>query len=150
MRKYKMETGVGVFMLIGILCVGYLTVRLGEFDLLGSGTYPLNARFTSAAGLNRGSDVEMSGVRIGKVESISLHPTDLVAIVTLRIDNGVPIFDDSVASIKTRGLIGEKFVEIAPGSSDFELGPGGTIVDTIPPLDIETLIGRFAFGNVEN
>ncbi|SMP72921.1 phospholipid/cholesterol/gamma-HCH transport system substrate-binding protein [Desulfonatronum zhilinae] len=149
MKKYAMETGVGVFMLIGLLCVGYLTIRLGDLELLRGNTYLLNARFTSAAGLNRGSVVEMAGVGIGKVESIRLHPTDLVAIVTVRIDKGVPIFDDSVASIKTRGLIGDKFIDIAPGGSDFELGPGETIVDTVPALDIENLIGRFAFGDVK-
>lgn len=149
MKKYAMETGVGVFMLIGLLCVGYLTIRLGDLELLRGNTYLLNARFTSAAGLNRGSVVEMAGVGIGKVESIRLHPTDLVAIVSLRIDKGVPIFDDSVASIKTRGLIGDKFIDIAPGGSDFELGPGETIVDTVPALDIENLIGRFAFGDVK-
>lgn len=136
-------------MLIGLLCLGYLTINLGEFELLGTGTYELNARFTSVAGLNQGSAVEMAGVKIGKVEGIRLHPEDLVAIVTLRIDKNVPIFDDSVASIKTRGLIGEKYIDIAPGGSDFVLGPGETIVDTIPPLDIERLIGRFAFGEVE-
>lgn len=149
MKKYTMETGVGVFMLIGLLCVGYLTIRLGDLELLRGNTYVLNARFTSAAGLNRGSVVEMAGVKIGKVEGISLHPTDLVAIVTMQIDKGVPIFDDSVASIKTRGLIGDKYIEIAPGGSDFELGPGETIVDTVPALDIENLIGRFAFGDVK-
>ena len=149
MKKYTMETSVGVFMLLGLLCVGYLTIRLGDLELLRGGTYLLNARFTSAAGLNRGSVVEMAGVKIGKVEGISLHSTDLVAIVTMQIDKGVPIFDDSVASIKTRGLIGDKYIEIAPGGSDFELGPGETIVDTVPALDIERLIGRFAFGDVE-
>ncbi len=149
MKKFGMETGVGVFMLIGLLCLGYLTVKLGEFELLGTGTYELNARFTSAAGLNQGSVVEMAGVKIGKVEGINLHPQDLVAIVTLRIDKAVPVFDDSVASIKTRGLIGDKYIEIAPGGSDFVLGPGETIVDTVPALDIEKLIGRFAFGEVE-
>jgi len=149
MKKFGMETGVGVFMLIGLLCIGYLTIKLGEFELFGAGTYELHARFTSAAGLNRGSVVEMAGVQIGKVEGINLHPQDLVAIVTLRIDSAVPIFDDSVASIKTRGLIGDKYIDIAPGGSDFELGPGETIVDTIPALDIEKLIGRFAFGEVE-
>ena len=149
MKKYAMETGVGVFMLIGLLCVGYLTIRLGDLELLRGNTYLLNARFTSAAGLNRGSVVEMAGVGIGKVESIRLHPTDLVAIVTLRIEKEVPVSDDAVAAIKTRGLIGDKFIDIAPGGSDFELGPGETIVDTVPALDIENLIGRFAFGDVK-
>jgi phospholipid/cholesterol/gamma-HCH transport system substrate-binding protein len=118
-------------------------------ELLRGNTYVLNARFTSAAGLNQGSIVEMAGVKIGKVESIRLHPTDLVAIVTVRIDKGIPVSDDAVAAIKTRGLIGDKYIEIAPGGSDFELGPGETIVDTVPALDIEKLIGRFAFGDVE-
>jgi phospholipid/cholesterol/gamma-HCH transport system substrate-binding protein len=149
MKKYAMETSVGVFMLIGLLCVGYLTIRLGDLELLRGNTYVLNARFTSAAGLNQGSIVEMAGVKIGKVESIRLHPTDLVAIVTVRIDKGIPVSDDAVAAIKTRGLIGDKYIEIAPGGSDFELGPGETIVDTVPALDIEKLIGRFAFGDVE-
>ncbi|MFW5722669.1 MAG: outer membrane lipid asymmetry maintenance protein MlaD [Desulfohalobiaceae bacterium] len=149
MKKYTLETSVGVFVLIGLLCVGYLTIQLGRMELLGGNYYPLKARFTSVAGLTRGSAVEMAGVKVGKVESINLDREDFVAIVTLQIENGIPVTDDAMASVKTRGLIGDKFIEISPGASDFELGPGEMIVDTVPALDIEGLVSRYAFGDVE-
>lgn len=149
MKKYAMETTVGIFMVIGLLCVGYMTVKLGNFSFLGDGTYPLFAKFTTVSGLRVGSPVEMLGIEIGRVESLTMDQEDQMAVVEMRIEPGFKVFGDAIASIKTAGLIGDKFIQIDPGGSYDILEPRGTITDTQTALDIEELIGKYAFGEVE-
>jgi phospholipid/cholesterol/gamma-HCH transport system substrate-binding protein len=148
MQKKRIETAVGVFVLIGILCVSYLAVRLGRMELFGSGYYTLNAYFNSATGLKPGASVEIAGVEIGRVEGIRLDEASQMAVVSLAIRDGLAIKDDVIASIKTSGLIGDKFVKLSPGGSPQVLKPGGIIMDTESPLDIEEIIGKFVFGKV--
>uniref|UniRef100_I2Q0D5 ABC-type transport system involved in resistance to organic solvents, periplasmic component n=1 Tax=Desulfovibrio sp. U5L TaxID=596152 RepID=I2Q0D5_9BACT len=149
MKKYAMETTVGVFVLAGLLCVAYLTVKLGKLDVFGGDRYPLVARFKDVTGLKSGAYVEMAGVRIGQVSAVALDPKDNMALVTLEIQNGVRLTDDAIASIKTSGLIGDKFVKISPGGSDDVLKPGGTIVETEASVDLGDLIGKYVFGGVK-
>ncbi len=149
MKKYSMETTVGVFVLAGLLCVAYLTVRLGKLEILGGNNYSVTARFKDVTGLKNGAAVEMAGVRIGRVGGVSLDTKDNMALVRLDIDKGVRLTDDSIASIKTSGLIGDKFVKISPGGSDDVLGPGGLIVDTESSVDLGDLIGKYVFGGVK-
>ncbi len=148
MKRTSVETAVGVFVLIGILCIGYLTIKLGKMELFGGDYYQLTARFDSVSGLKAGADVEVAGVQVGKVGSIALDQEEYVAVVTLKIRKGVRISDDAIASIKTAGLIGDKFVKITPGGSEDYLGPGDTITDTESALDIEELISKYVFGKV--
>jgi len=149
MKKYAMETTVGIFVLAGLLCVAYLTVKLGKLDIGGGDSYPLVARFKDVTGLKNGAYVEMAGVRVGRVSAITLDPKDHMALVTLDIQNGVRLTDDSIASIKTSGLIGDKFVKVSPGGSDDVLKPGGTIVETEASVDLGDLIGKYVFGGVK-
>jgi len=149
MERYGIETAVGVFIFIGILCIGYLTVKLGKMELIGSNYYIVYAQFDSVSGLKKDSNVEIAGVPIGRVASITLKRDDMTALVGLKISKDIKLEDDSIASIKTRGLIGDKFVKITPGGSDTYLKPGDVIVDTESAVDIEDLISRFAFGNVK-
>ena len=149
MKKYSMETTVGIFVLAGLMCVAYLTVKLGKLDVLGGDRYPVTARFKDVTGLKNGAYVEMAGVRIGRVAGINLDTKDNMALVTLDIDKGVRLTDDAIASIKTSGLIGDKFVKISPGGSDDVLGPGGLIVETEPSVDLGDLIGKYVFGGVK-
>lgn len=150
MKKFTHETLVGVFVLSGILCLVYLSVNLGNMRFLGvSDDYELKARFSSVQGLNPGSRVSLAGVKVGEVESIELDPQNYVAIVNLRINKGVVLFDDTIASIRTNGLIGDRYVLMSPGGSGIELEPGEMIVDTESAIDLESLISRFAFGEVE-
>ena len=148
--KYAIETSVGIFVLIGILCTGYLTIKLGKMELVGSDNYVVYARFDSVSGLKPDSNVEIAGVSIGRVKSIELDPKEKVAIVALKISNKIKLEEDCIASIKTRGLIGDKFVKIIPGGSDNYLKPGDIIVDTESAVDIEDLIGKYVFGGVGN
>jgi phospholipid/cholesterol/gamma-HCH transport system substrate-binding protein len=149
MRKDSVELGVGIFVLIGILCVGYLTVRLGKMQILGDNHYALSARFQSVTGLKTGSQVEIAGVQVGQVDSISLDAKEMVAIVQLKIRKDVELTDDVIASVKTAGLIGDKYLKLSPGGSDTILKPGDMISDTESSLDIEELISKYAFGDIK-
>ena len=148
MRKDSVELGVGLFVLIGILCVGYLTVRLGKMQILGDNYYTLSARFQSVTGLKTGSQVEIAGVQVGQVDSIALDPKEMVAIIQLKIRRDVQLTDDVIASVKTAGLIGDKYIRLSPGGSGDILKPGDMITDTESALDIEALISKYAFGDV--
>jgi phospholipid/cholesterol/gamma-HCH transport system substrate-binding protein len=140
---------VGVFVLLGIICVGYLTFRLGEVEILGDKYYLLNARFTSVTGLKVGAQVEIAGVQVGQVDAIALDPKDLVAMVRLKIKEGLKLSDDVIASIKSAGLLGDKYVQLSPGGGDSILKPGDMIIETEPALDIEALISKYAFGKLD-
>jgi phospholipid/cholesterol/gamma-HCH transport system substrate-binding protein len=149
MKKYLMETTVGIFVVFGLLCIAYMSVKLGHISLLGDNSYSVFARFTSVSGLRVGNPVNMLGIDIGRVENLSMDQADQRAVVELRIKNGVKVYDDAIASIKTEGLIGDKYVSIDPGGAGTVLEPGGTITETQPAVDIAELIGKYAFGDVK-
>ena len=150
MKKYAMETAVGIFVVIGLFCVGYMTVKLGNVGLLGDDSYLLLARFTSVSGLRAGSAIQMLGIEIGRVDKLTMDQENQMAVVKFRINKGINIYDDAIASIKTEGLIGDRYVSIDPGGGTDELlQPGGTITETESPTDIQELISKYAFGDVE-
>jgi len=139
----------GIFVVIGLVCIGYMTVKLGKVKLLGDDAYVLYAKFTSVSGLRVGNPVEMFGLEIGRVEGLEMDQKDQAAVVALKIKKSVKVYDDAIASIKTAGLIGDRYVSIDPGGSGKMLVSGGAIRDTEPPLDIGELIGKYAFGSVK-
>lgn len=144
-----METTVGIFVVICLIAVAYLTLKLGDVSVLGDKAYPLYAKFTSVSGLKVGSPVEMLGMQVGRVAGFTMDQKDQVAVVELRIGNGVQIYEDAMASIKSSGLLGDKFVKIDAGGGGGLLKPGGTITETEPPVDLIELISKYAFGDVE-
>lgn len=148
MKKYSLEFAVGIFVLIGLMCLGYLTVKLGKMEVFGTDGYTVTARFTSVAGLRAGAAIEIGGVPVGKVTGISLAG-NYAADVTLLINNGVELSDDSIASVKTSGLIGDKYISISVGGSPDMLAHGGEITETESAVDIEALISKYVFGGVE-
>lgn len=148
MQARKIETAVGIFILIGLLCVGYLAVQLGRMEWFGRGYYTINAVFQSVAGLKTGAAVEMAGVRVGQVEQIGLDEKTYMANVQLKIQDGLKLSDDAIASVRTSGLIGDKFIMLTQGGSPHMLKPGDTIIDTESSIDLEQLISKFAFGKV--
>jgi len=143
-----MESVVGIFVVIGLLCVGYMTVKLGKVSLFGDDYYSLYARFSSVSGLRVDSPIEINGIEAGRVAQLSIDPEKQVALVELKIKKGIEVYDDAIASIKTSGLIGDKFVKIDPGGGGDILKPGGTITETTSPLDIEDLISKYVFGDI--
>jgi phospholipid/cholesterol/gamma-HCH transport system substrate-binding protein len=148
MNNRKIEFLVGCFVLVGLLAVLYLAIQVGGARVFGSDSYVLEARFTSAAGVNPGSRIEIAGVRVGTVKDVVLNE-DFFAIVTLELPNTITLDDDTIASVKTAGLIGDRYIELSPGGSGFALEPGDMIVDTEGALDIESLISRFALGGID-
>jgi phospholipid/cholesterol/gamma-HCH transport system substrate-binding protein len=149
MKKYSIETAVGVFIVIGLMCVGYMTVKLGKVSLFGDETYPLSARFASVSGLRVGSSVEIYGIQVGSVTSLVVDSERQMGIVAMKINKGVKVYDDAAATIKSAGLIGDKYVKIDPGGAGEVLMSQGIIVQTSVPADIEDLIGKYAFGDVK-
>jgi phospholipid/cholesterol/gamma-HCH transport system substrate-binding protein len=149
MQKYAHETVVGIFVIIGLVCVGYMTVKLGDVSLFGDDSYPLYARFNSVSGLRVGNSVEMLGMEIGKVAGFKMDQQALLAQVELRIKPDIKIYGDAIASIKTAGLIGDKYVSIDPGGAGDLLKPGATITETESAVDIGELISKYAFGDVK-
>lgn len=149
MKKYSTETVVGIFVIIGLLGVAYMTVKLGKISLFGDDSYSLYARFGSVSGLRAGNPVEIGGIEVGRVERLSIDQEKQMAVVELKIKKGIRIYDDAGASIKTAGLIGDKFVKIDPGGIGDILKPGGTITETTSPIDIEELISKYAFGDIK-
>jgi len=149
MKKYSLETAVGVFIIFGLLCVGYMAVKLGHVSFLGDNTYSLFARFTTVTGLRSGSLVYISGIEVGRVERLSMDQESQKAVVEMRINKGVKIYDDAIASIKTEGLIGDMHLSINPGGGGSLLESGGNITETQPPLDIADLVSKYAFGDVK-
>lgn len=150
MNNAKLELTVGIFMLLGIICLGYLSVKLGKMEILGSNDYRISARFDSVSGLKSGARVELAGVEIGTVEKIGLaNAGGDQAEITLKIRNGITLTDDTIASVRTSGIIGDKFIKLRPGGSDQILKNGGKIRETESAIDIEELVSKFIHGNVD-
>lgn len=149
MKKYAMETTVGVFLFVGLLLIGIMTVKLGHVSFFSEKTYPLSARFTSVTGLRVGSPVYIFGIEVGRVERLTMDQKDRKAAVDLQIKQGIKVYDDAIATIKTEGLIGDKYLGIDPGGAGELLNPGGTITETQPDLDLADLIGKYAFGDAK-
>lgn len=146
MGKSKLELVVGVFVLIGILSLGYLSIKLGKLEIIGGDLYEVDALFNSASGLKSGATVEIAGVEVGRVKTISLKEDR--AMVTLAVQNGTKLYTDTIASIKTRGIIGEKFLALSPGGGGDPLKPGDIIRDTESGLDLEELVSQYVHGKV--
>lgn len=140
---------VGLFLLLGIGSLGYLAVNFGEVDFFGDRRYPVQAEFSSVAGLKTNTAVEMSGISVGRVESIELE--DYRARVTMMIDRDVDLPEDTIATIRTRGLLGENYVSLNPGGLSMTISKDGDgwIQDTQPPIAFDQLIAEFVFGGSE-
>lgn len=137
---------VGVFVLLGLGCLAYLAIHLGKMEVFGRG-YRVTAEFDNISGLKTGASVEVAGVEVGRVESIQVTPGDRARLV-LSLDPGLKLKDDAIASIRTKGIIGDKFVKLSPGSSEKIIPPGGRIRDTESAVEWEELISKYIHGKV--
>ncbi len=143
-RELYLEFSVGLFMLLGLAAIGYMSVKLAKKDFFDTGGYPVHALFSNVGGLSPGAPVEIAGVQIGRVKEITLDDYDAKVLMIMNED--VELQEDVIASIKTNGLFGEKFVEIVPGGVDEIIQPGGIIIETEPAMDFEGLISKFVHG----
>jgi len=135
----KTEVKVGIFVFLGLVALFFLTVRLAQEAFTPKNTYKLYAVFDSVSGLIRGAKVEMAGVQIGKVGNIELTPQGK-AKVELNIFRQYKVQEDAVAVVRTFGVLGDKFIEIRPGTSARFLPEGGMIAKTESPVDLDQIL----------
>ncbi len=146
MKKFDLELTVGLFIIAGIICLGYLSIKLGKMEIVGERGYEVYGVFSNVGGLKNGSSVEIAGVKVGRVKSITLY--NYQARVVLNLPKNVKLQEDAIVSIKTKGLIGEQYVEITPGGSEKIIKPGDQIRETQSAVDLEELISKFVFGKI--
>lgn len=142
----RVEIAVGAFVLLGLAAVGWLSVSLGALDVLPEEKIPIYARFASVGALKEGAPVKLAGVRIGEVEAIALE--DYAAEVRMTVRASLELPQDTIASIRTEGLLGEAFISLSPGAAEQNLAAGGRITQTEPAVDLIDLLSRYAFGSV--
>ncbi|OQY16284.1 MAG: outer membrane lipid asymmetry maintenance protein MlaD [Desulfobacteraceae bacterium 4572_35.1] len=145
MKRFNVEIVVGLFMLLGFASFVYLSVKLGDVQLFGNNCYTVQARFGSVAGLKLGASVNIAGVEVGKVAEISLDPDTYDALVSLELEPEVELQDDSIASIRTAGMIGDRYISISPGGSPDIIEPGGELTETESSINLEELISKYIF-----
>jgi phospholipid/cholesterol/gamma-HCH transport system substrate-binding protein len=146
MKKFDLELTVGLFIIAGFICLGYLSVKLGKMEIVGERGYEIYGVFSNVGDLKIGSSVEIAGVKVGRVKSITLN--NYQARVVLNLPENVKLQEDAIVSIKTKGLIGEKYIEVTPGGSEKIIKPGGQIRETQSAVDLEELISKFVFGKI--
>jgi len=134
---------VGVFVLSGLAALAYLSIQLGGAAYSGPGGLTLYASFDEIGGLAPRSPVVIGGVKVGQVKNIGLAPDgSFRARVTMDVDRGLRLPDDTQAAILTQGVLGNQYVGLSPGGSDTPLRDGGEITYTQSAVVIERLIGK--------
>jgi phospholipid/cholesterol/gamma-HCH transport system substrate-binding protein len=132
-------------MLVGIIAISFLALRMGDIALFDNDNYVIQAKFTSASGLREGAFVEIAGVAVGKVKKIEFDPDSFLAVVDISLPKSIIVPDDSIASIRTAGIIGDKFMKISAGGSDTYVEAGMEIIETEPSINLEELISKYIF-----
>ena len=145
MRRFNLEIIVGLFMVAGFLCFAWLSIKLGDIEVFGPKSYSVSAKFGSVSGLKSGAIVEIAGVQVGKVTDISFDPKEYEAQVVMAINQGVVLQDDSIASVRTAGIIGDRYIDISPGGSNELIGDGGRIYETESAINLEELVSKYIF-----
>lgn len=145
MKRINLELIVGTFLLVGFASFAYLAIKMGDIDMFKEESYSVTARFLSISGLKEGAAIELAGVNVGKVTSIELDPGEYEAVVKLDISKQVELQDDSIASIRTSGIIGDKYVKLTPGGSEILLEDGDEIEETESSISIEELVSKYIF-----
>jgi phospholipid/cholesterol/gamma-HCH transport system substrate-binding protein len=146
MKRGNLELGVGIFVLAGLACLAYLAVHLGKMEVWGTG-YQVSAKFDNVSGLKVGASVEVAGVEVGRVDSIRVTPGDRAEVV-MQLTPNIQLHEDAIASIRTKGIIGDKFVKISPGSSEKLVPNRGKVRDTESAVEWEELISKYIHGKV--
>jgi phospholipid/cholesterol/gamma-HCH transport system substrate-binding protein len=145
MKKMNLEMIVGLFLLAGFASFAYISIKMGDIKMFMDESYPVTARFSSISGLKEGAVIELAGVKVGKVSKIELDEGEYEAVVHLDINKAVQLTDDSIASIRTSGIIGDRFIKLTPGGSDIYLEPGDQIEETESSISLEELVSKYIF-----
>ena len=143
MSRNAVETVMGAVVLVVAAVFLYFAYTTSQVQ--AGGGYDLVARFDRVDGIRAGSDVRVSGVKVGTVVSVTLDPKTFLAVLMLNVDTKVKLPKDSVAHITSNGLLGDYFVLLEPGNEDAIIPPGGIVEHTLPPMNLEELIGKYMF-----
>ncbi|MDE0205346.1 MAG: outer membrane lipid asymmetry maintenance protein MlaD [Candidatus Tectomicrobia bacterium] len=146
MKQLRLEAVVGLFVAAGLLCLAYLSIELARVQFFGGNMYTLTAVFPTVSGLRNGATVEIAGVTVGHVQSVKLDGFD--AVVTMRVRKDVELSNDAIVSIRTRGLIGEKYLRVSQGADERSIPAGGRVREVEPPLDFEEMISQLIQGKI--
>jgi len=145
MKRSSLEMIVGVFLLAGFASFSWIAIKMGDLDLFKKESYNISASFTSISGLKEGAALELAGVVVGKVTKIELNEEEFEATVFMDVRKTVQLSDDSIASIRTSGIIGDKFIKLTPGGSEIMLESGDMIEETEASISIEELVSKYIF-----
>lgn len=149
MNNSRLEIGVGIFLVLGFVAFGWLAMQLGEVPWLSSSrTYTVYADFDNISGVKSGAEVQIAGVTVGSVTGLELNKYDQ-ARAELQLNKDIKLAKDSIASVKSQGIIGDKLIQLTPGGDEELYKAGDVIVDTESSVDLESLISKFAFGGVK-
>ena len=139
-KSFTVEFWVGLFTLAGVVCFSYLAINIAGMRFSNVGFYAVKASFTNIAGLKVGAPVEIAGVQVGEVVNVSLADTE--AVIEMQVRDEVKLRDDDIAQIRTKGIIGDKYVKISPGGSEEVIGNGGEVSETESAVEFEDVIGK--------
>ncbi len=149
MQAYrKVEMSVGIFVFLGLLSIGWLALKIGQVGGIGSSGYTLTADFDDAGGVRNGSDIMMAGVIIGRVDKVTLTNSDHATMI-LRIHDNIKIDEGAFASVRTKGIIGDRYIRITQGEEESFLTAGDKIEETESAINIEDLISKYIFSGKE-
>lgn len=141
MTRFSTEAKVGLFVLVAVALLAYMAVKVGRFQVSGNKSIVLTASFRTASGLKKDVPVEIAGIEVGRVEDIALKMDR--ALVSMRVRPDLALSADSLALIRTSGVLGDKFIEIIPGvAGGPALGNGGRIANTRTPAEVDELITK--------
>ena len=147
MCRNVIETFMGAFVIFVALAFMFTAYKSGNISTDGN-AYKLNAKFHEVGSIAIGSDVRVGGVKVGTVSNQSLDPKNYMAILEFSVNNIIKLPKDSTASIVGDGLLGGKYIALQPGGDEAFLKSGDEIKYTQDAVNIEQLIGKFAFGGV--
>ena len=145
MKKIGLDTAVGLFIVAGFLSFAFLAIKLGHIEFFRSDRYRVSARFDSVSGLRLGAPIELAGVRVGTVDKIRVDPVKYEAVVEMLIEPEVKVPKDSIASVRTAGIIGDKYIKLSPGADPKNIEGGGEISDTESAISLEELVSKYIF-----
>ena len=145
MKKLNVQMITGLFVLLGIAAFTYQAITIGGASIRETPGYTLTARFDSISGLRVGGIIEAAGVRVGTISGIKFDPDNYKAIVNLRINDGVPVQQDAIASVRTQGIIGEKYIKLSAGGFPELLTDGMEIHETESAVSLEELVSKYIF-----
>ena len=149
MKKLNIQLVTGIFVLLGVAAFTYQAVTIGGVSFREQAGYTLTARFESTSGLRAGAIIEAAGVRVGTVSDIKFDPDNYKSIVSLHINDGVPVSEDATASVRTQGIIGEKYIKLSQGGFPEMLSEGMEISATESAISLEELVGQYIFSSKE-